>query len=51
MGGKYMDNKTLQARIRMVKALKSAITEANKLNKIVNDVHDMLEANAAKKAA
>lgn len=46
-----MDNTILQARIRMVRALKIAIAEANKLNKIVNDMHDMLEANADKKAA
>lgn len=46
-----MDKKTLQARIRMIKALKIAIAEAKNLNKIVNDIHNILESNSAKKAA
>lgn len=46
-----MDKKTLQARIRMIRSLKIAIAQAKKLNSIVNDIHNILEANAAKKAA
>lgn len=46
-----MDKKTMQARIRMIKALNIAISEAKKLNKIADDMHEMLLANETKKAA
>lgn len=46
-----LDNKTIQARIRLLHALNLAIKEVDKLNIILDDMHNMLEANAAKKAA
>ncbi|MBY0498852.1 MAG: hypothetical protein K2P74_04435 [Nitrosomonas sp.] len=48
---KSYDAKTIQARIRILNALKIATKEAKKLNSILDDMHNMLEANAAKKAA
>lgn len=46
-----MTKKTLEARMKMVKALKIAIKEAEKLNKLIDDMHNMLHHKAIKKAA
>lgn len=45
------DKETIQARMRLLSALKIATREAKKLNCILDDMHDTLESNAAKKAA
>lgn len=50
MANEY-DKQTIQARIQILAALKRATAEAKKLNSILDDMHNMLEANAAKKAA
>ena len=51
MKGQSLDNKTIQARIRILQSLKIAIAETNKLNKLLDEMHDTLVANRAKKAA
>ncbi|WP_177166112.1 hypothetical protein [Nitrosomonas ureae] len=48
---KIFDKETIQARIQILAALKRATAEAKKLNSILDDMHNMLEANANKKAA
>lgn len=46
-----LDDKTIQARIRIIRALNVALREIENVNRILDDMHNQLEANAAKKAA
>ncbi len=46
-----MNRETVEAAMKMVKALKIAIKEVEKLNKLIDDMHNMLHENAMKKAA
>lgn len=42
---------TRSGKIELIKKLKYAICEARKLNKLVNEMHEMLDANRLRKAA
>jgi hypothetical protein len=46
-----LDIETIQARARIVKALKTAIAEAKNLNRMLDHMHDALEINRTKNAA
>jgi hypothetical protein len=45
------DTKTIQARIKLLRALKLATAEAKKLNLLLDEMHEMLVANETKQAA
>jgi|CXWL01.1.fsa_nt_gi hypothetical protein len=48
---KHLEEKTIQSRIRLIKALNMAIAETDKLNNILDSMHEMLVANETKQAA
>lgn len=42
---------TIMLRIKLIKALRIAIKEADKLNLILDDMHNILHSNASRNAA
>ncbi len=48
---KKMSKETIHARIQLIKSLKTAIKESDKLNLIWSHISSTLHENAAKKAA
>ena len=45
------DRETIMLRIKLIKELRMAIKEADKLNLILDDMHNILHSNASRKAA
>lgn len=45
------DKEAIMLRIKLIKELKIAIREADKLNLILDDMHNMIHNNSSKKAA
>jgi len=45
------DKEAIMLRIKLIKELKIAIKEADKLNLILDDIHNILHSNASSKAA
>lgn len=51
MANKSYTMEEIQFRIRLIKNLKIAIAEAEKIGRLLDNMHDMLEANRARNAA
>lgn len=51
MKNEILNIKAIKSRKDLIESLKLAISEADKLNKLLDDMHDMLHLNNARKAA